>query len=110
MKIVETNHPYRVSAHQIVSHLGKVLEEGGIEVLNYGDTLEEIVEIIKTCISASRLELYEKYKNQKVRVVVGELEVDCFIHDVKVVDGLPLYQVKPVAGDKATWVARFKTK
>lgn len=92
----EEEHPYRVSAQKILA-----LVEPDEEL---------IMEIIKDSISTSRQNLYSKYKNEKVVVVLGELEVDCFVHDVKVVDGQPQYQVKPVAGSKAMWVTKFKLK
>jgi len=94
MKWKEEEHPYRVSAQKILA-----LVEPDEEL---------IIEIIRDSITNARLALYNKYKNEKVRVLLGELEVDCFIHDVKVVDGQPQYQVKPVAGSKAMWVTKFK--
>lgn len=92
----EDSHPYRVIAKKLLS------------LSDYDE--DTIVDLIDDTMKANRLALYSKYKNEIVRVDIGGLDVDCFVHDVKVVDGTPQYQVKPVAGDKAVWVTRFKKK
>jgi hypothetical protein len=94
----EENHPYRVIAKKILS------------LSDYDHNEDTLVMVIDETMKQNRLALYQKYKNTIVRVDIGGLDVDCFVHDVKVVDGSPQYQVKPVAGDKAVWVTKFKKK
>jgi hypothetical protein len=102
-KLYNDNHPYRVSAEEIMQELNV---QTGISITDT-ETADKIVAILDSNIKAYRHLNYEKYRNQRVTVEVGGLLVDCFVHDIKVVDGMVQYQVKPVAGEKAIWVSRF---
>lgn len=104
----DDNHPYRVIAKETVKKILETLEERGtLDFLEDLETEDDIVLIIDSTMKAYRHQNYEKYRNQRVAVEVGGLLVDCFVHDIKVVDGTVQYQVKPVAGSKAIWVSRF---
>lgn len=76
---------------------GKYDEESAIKVV------EDVIEAQKT----TRLLVLEQYKNKRMLVELGGLNIEVFVHDVKVtVDGIQ-YQVQPVAGDKNIWVKSF---
>lgn len=93
----DEEHPYRRSAKRIIDS-AVALEE------------DDITELIHEEISKYRLDIYAKWVNEVVVVEVGGLEIECLVHDVKVVNDYPEYQVTPLVGEGNIWVKGFKSR
>ncbi len=88
-------HPYRKSAKRILAE-------------DVGE--DEIVDIIHKEISEFRENIYKRWKNEVVIVDVGGFGIECIVHDIKVVNGYPEYQVRPLTGDGNVWVTKFRSR
>lgn len=55
-------------------------------------------------------ETYEKYVGKEARILLGDLEVNVVIEDVKTSYGRERYLVSPIAGEGKVWVETVTLK